>query len=160
MSCSKDGTIQLYDSRVMKAQATLNAGQNGSRHPVYSIDASKNIICAGTHEDIVVWDIANMKKPLYRFVESHNEDVTCLQLYQDQLISCSIDNVLSMFTLKAGSTEEDMIEGAYSSTQPLIACGFVNSKVIWTLTSINTVELLRVEDATCFLNISKVSSLL
>ena len=152
MSCSKDGTIQLYDSRVMKAQATLNAGQNGSKHPVYSIDASKNIICAGTHEDIVVWDIANMKK--------HYVDVTCLQLYQDQLIRCSIDNVLSMFTLKAGSTEEDMIEGAYSSTQPLIACGFVNSKVIWTLTSINTVELLRVEDATCFLNISKVSSLL
>ena len=62
-----------------------------------------------------------------------------------------------MFTIKQGAIEEDMIEGAYSSTQPLIACGFVNDEVIWTQTSINTIELLRITDATCFMNIAKVS---
>lgn len=127
---------------------------------MFSLDANQRVICAGTQEDIVIWDVKNLKKPLFRFEESHNDDVTCLQLMGDQLISCSIDNVLSMFTLnKAGSLEEDMIEGAYSSTQPLIACGFVSKMVIWTQTSINTIELLRVEDATCFLNIAKVSYL-
>ena len=62
-----------------------------------------------------------------------------------------------MFTLKQGATEEDMIEGAYSSVQALIACGFVNEMVIWTQTSINTIELIRVEDATCFMKIAQVS---
>lgn len=60
-----------------------------------------------------------------------------------------------MFTIKQGAIEEDMIEGAYSSTQPLIACGFVNDEVIWTQTSINTIEILRISDATCFMNIAK-----
>ena len=31
------------------------------------------------------------------------------------LISCSIDSVLNMFKLKRGTSEEDMIDGAYSS---------------------------------------------
>ena len=35
-----------------------------------------------------------------------------------------------MFNLKVSLVEEEMIEGAYSSTQPLIACGFVNPLVI------------------------------
>lgn len=87
---------------------------------------NQKVLCAGTHEDIVIWDLAMLKKPLYRFEESHNDDVTGLQLCGDQLISCSIDNVLSMFHLKSASTEEDMIQGAYSSTQPLIACGFIS----------------------------------
>ncbi len=52
-----------------------------------------------------------------------------------------------------------MIEGAYSSIQALIACGFVNEMVIWTQTSINTIELIRVEDATCFMKIAQVSAI-
>ena len=89
---------------------------NGSKHPVYSIAYDSRVICAGTHEDIVLWDTANLKKPFSRFVESHNDDVTCLELKGDQLISCSVDNVLTMFTLNKGASEEEMIEGAYSST--------------------------------------------
>lgn len=105
----------------------------------------------------MIWDVKSMKKPLFRFEESHNEDVTALQLSGDVLISSSIDNLLNIFNLsgQAGALEEDMIDGSYSSTQPLIACGFVDPKVIWTQTSINTVELIRVEDATLFLNIAK-----
>lgn len=86
---------------------------------------------AGTHEDIVIWDWKHTKQPLIRLQESHNEDVTGLQLKADKLISCSIDNVLSMFNIKDITIEEDMIEGAYSSTQPFIACGFVGDLVIW-----------------------------
>jgi WD40 repeat protein len=78
---------------------------------------NSKVLCAGTHEDIVIWDLNMMKKPLYRFEESHNDDVTGVQLQGNStLISCSIDNVLSMFSLAANSTEEDMIQGAYSST--------------------------------------------
>ena len=82
------------------------------------------------------------------------------------MISCGIDNVLNMFDLNnhaadsgAKMSEEDMIDGAYSSTQPMIDCGFITAQMIWTVTSINTVEFIRVIDATCFLTVTQVSLL-
>ena len=54
---------------------------------------------------------------MIRMCESHNSDVTSLQITEtNDLISCSIDSVLNMFKLKQGTSEEDMIDGAYSST--------------------------------------------
>ena len=53
--------------------------------------------------------------------------------------------------------EQDIIEGAYSSTQPLLECGFITDEIIWTMTSINTLEFIRQVDATCFLQVDKVS---
>ena len=50
-----------------------------------------------------------------------------------------------------------MIDGAYSSKQALTACGYVNANIIWAQTSINTIELIRVSDAVCFMIIFKVS---
>jgi hypothetical protein len=52
-----------------------------------------------------------------------------------------------------------MIDGAYRSIQPLIACGYVNEMVIWAQTSINTLELIRVDNATLITTVSKVSHL-
>jgi WD40 repeat protein len=115
----------------MQGCLKLQGGQNGSRDPLYSLDFNERVVVAGTHEDIVVWDLKHTKQPLIRLQESHNDDITGLQLQGDKLISCSIDNVLSMFSMKEITVEEDMIEGAYSSTQPLIACGFVTDLVIW-----------------------------
>ena len=69
------------------------------------------------------------------------------------MISCSIDNVLSMFDLNNNQSannklnEEDIIDGAYSSIQPMIDCGFINTEMIWAQTSINTVEFIRILDA-------------
>lgn len=79
------------------------------------------------------------------------------------MISCSIDNVLNMFDLNNhnsnGGTstkfnEEDIIDGAYSSTQPMIDCGFITPEMIWTVTSINTVEFIRTLDAACFMTLT------
>ena len=112
-----------------------------------------------------MWDIHKLQKPIGRFVESHSEDITAVRFCQEKpniLISCSIDNVLNMFDLnnhKSGAKliEEDLIDGAYSSTQPMIDCGFVTPEIIWTATSINTVEFVRLHDAVCFLRLSQVS---
>jgi hypothetical protein len=71
-------------------------------------------------------------------------------------LTCSLDNVLSFFDL-AQADPDDMIDGAYASTQPILACGYLNEMVIWVQTSVNTVELVRVEDATLFQTIDQVS---
>lgn len=47
---------------------------------------------------------------------------------------------------KASGSEEDTLEGVYSSEQPLIDCGFIGSDLLWTLTSVNTVEVVTVQD--------------
>ena len=116
---------------------------------------------------MLFWDIHKLQKPIGRFVECHNEDVTALKFSSEAsnlMISCSIDNVLNMFDFNnhdasAGPrlVEDDIIDGAYSSTQPMIDCGFITPEVIWTVTSINTVEFIRVLDAKCFLRLAKVS---
>ena len=67
------------------------------------------------------------------------EDVTAVKFCQEPeatnlMISCGIENVLNMFDLNnhaadsgAKMSEEDMIDGAYSSTQPMIDCGFITA---------------------------------
>lgn len=39
----------------------------------------------------------------------------------------------------------------------MIDCGFVTMDIIWAVTSINTVEFIRVMDAVCFIQLSQVS---
>ena len=86
---------------------------------------NQNLIAAGTNQDLLIWDIHKLQKPIGRFNECHNEDVTAVNFCQESsnmMISCSIDNVLNIFDLnnhQASSgpklNEEDIIDGAYSS---------------------------------------------
>ena len=54
--------------------------------------------------------------------------------------------------------EDDVIDGAYSSMQPIIDCGFLGDNIIWAQSSINTIEFIRTNDAICFLRVEKVSN--
>ena len=81
---------------------------------------------------MIFWDIHSLQKPIGRFVESHNDEVTAVKFNRagNLLISSSLDSVVNIFdlTLKSGKRieEDEVIDGAYSSTQPVIDCGFVN----------------------------------
>lgn len=59
------------------------------------------MIVAGTNEDILMWDVHSLTKPIGNFTECHNDDVTGIAFNSNgtQFISCSIDYVLSMFNL-------------------------------------------------------------
>jgi WD40 repeat protein len=102
----------MFDRRVEKSVRKFTASG-----PVFSVAANSEYLACGTHEDILLWDMkkADSFAPTVRFEESHNADVTGLQFRGKDLISCSIDNVLNMFKIENGNTEEDMIDGAYSS---------------------------------------------
>ena len=120
------------------AEVASSSAGFGSQ-PFYSITTNKDLIVAGTSEDILFWDVKKLQKPIGRFAECHNSDVTGLKFNKtgDLLISCSIDNVMSIFDLKLHDggkrlKEDVLIDGAYSSTQPFIDCGFVNDDIMWT----------------------------
>jgi hypothetical protein len=71
-----------------------------------------------------------MAKPLGRFAESHNDDVTQVVCRGNNLLTCSIDDLLCMFVLpeRGPSTgdqkqvkhpriiEDDVIDGTYRAT--------------------------------------------
>jgi len=122
MTASQDGLVKFWDRRSNTSVAHVNTG--GGRIPFYSVGTNNNLIAAGTNEDLLFWDIHKLQKPIGRFDESHSEDVTAIKFDQDaphMMISCAIDNVLNMFNLQndggnARLVEEDLIDGAYSST--------------------------------------------
>ncbi len=51
--------------------------------------------------------------------------------------------------------EDDTLEGVYASEQPLIDCGFIRDQYIWTQTSINSVEVITVENQDIFSKITQ-----
>jgi len=77
-----------------------------------------------------------MSKPVMAFEESHADDITNICFIQkdaQKMISCGVDNLLCMFDFSQGKTEDDCLEGVYSSTQALINCGPVDEdgRVFW-----------------------------
>ena len=64
-----------------------------------------DLICAGTNEDVIFWDVRAVTKPIGKFTESHNDEVTqvCFNEAGNLLLSCSLDNVLNIFDLTLNS---------------------------------------------------------
>ena len=167
MTGAQDGMVKIWDRRSNVSVAKVTSLGQG---PFYSVGTNANMIAAGTNQDTLIWDIHKLGKPFAKFEEGHMEDITAIKFCPDTpnlMISCSIDNVLNMFDFKNHDLinaskdnmliEEDIIDGAYSSMQPLIDCGFVTPEIIWTVTSINTVEFIRTMDAVMFLTLTQVS---
>ena len=166
-TAGQDGIIKIWDRRQKQNVTSLASATAGfGSAPFFSVTTNKNMIVGGTNEDILLWDVKKLQKPIGRFSECHNSDVTQLKFNSNGqiLISCSVDNVISMFDFNNHDggkrlKEDELIDGAYSSTQPLVDCGFITDDIIWTQTTINTIEIIRLEDAICIMTIDQVSFL-
>lgn len=158
ISASQDGTVKIWDRRSGQVVSTLR--HNNS--PFYSVDTNKQLISAGTNSELVFWDMRKIKPPVYTYSSSHTDDVTCLGYHPEKpnwLISCSTDNLLCHFDFNGKpniEVEDDTLEGVYCSTQPLIKCGFIGSDKIWTVTSVNSIEIINIENLDVYAKIEKV----
>lgn len=72
-------------------------------------------------------------------------------------MTCSTDNLLCHFDFngKPSTSEDDTLEGVYCSEQPLIDCGFYKDDLMWVLTSINSVEVITVQDCDVYSKFTK-----
>ena len=77
LSGSEDKIIKIWDRNTGKVVGKMQYGNM----PFYSIDTNQQIICAGTNEDIIFWDVRNLKNPLEVLDESHSDDVTCVKFH-------------------------------------------------------------------------------
>lgn len=159
MTSCEDGLVKIWDRRSNSSVAQLCSP---NRAPLHSVSSSKSLIAAGTNEDILIWDIHALSKPVGHFQECHNDDVTGIAFNSDGtgFISCSVDYVLTMFNLSQSTSkrlkEDEVVDGAYSCLQPMSHCGYVSDEILWAQTTINTVEFIRQIDAICFLRVEKV----
>lgn len=98
MTAGQDGLVKIWDRRSNSSVAQCNSG--GAKSPFFSVGSNASLIAAGTDKDILVWDIHKLQKPIGRFIECHNDEVTAVKFCpqaSDFMLSCSIDNVLNMF---------------------------------------------------------------
>ena len=75
---------------------------------------------AGTNEDILFWDVRNLKQPLEVLDESHSDDITSIRFDPkdfQSIITCSTDNLVNVFNFegKASMKEDDSICQTYCS---------------------------------------------
>ena len=55
MTASQDGLVKIWDRRLNQSVAQVNSG--GGKSPFYSVGTNQGLIAAGTHEDLIIWDI-------------------------------------------------------------------------------------------------------
>lgn len=160
ISASADRSVKLWDRRSAECVSSLSH-QNSS---FFSVATNTQVIAAGTNSAVVFWDIRKMKPPLFAYTSAHTDDVTCLQYHESNpqwMASCSTDNLMCHFNFQdklSPENEEETMEGVYCSNQPLISCGFIGESKLWTLTSVNTVEIVNIENCDVFAKIEKVIS--
>ena len=139
LTAGHDGVIKIWDRRLSQNVAQVESSSAGfGQAPFYSVATNQSMIVGGTNEDILLWDVKKLQKPFGRFSECHNSDITQLKFNQNGkiLISSSIDNVMSIFDFNNHDggkrlKEDEVIDGAYSSTQPLVDCGFITDDIMW-----------------------------
>ena len=129
-TASEDGVVKLWDRKNGDCVHQLKADTR-----FFSLDHNKQMICAGSIEDVIFWDLRKMKQ-LMRYSESHSDEVSCVcfnPANPQQLLTASTDNLCCLFDFnqKPSNSEDDTLEGVYSSSQPLIACGYIGNDMFW-----------------------------
>lgn len=96
LSCSEDRTLKVWDRGSGKVAINMSF-RNKS---IFSVDTNRNVIVAGTKEDVVFWDVRNTKVPMEILDESHSDDVTAVKfnpMDSQKMVSCGMDQLLNYY---------------------------------------------------------------
>ena len=64
MTSSEDGLVKIWDRR---SNSTVAQVSSPTCAPMHSVSAKKSLIAVGTNEDILIWDIHALSKPVGHF---------------------------------------------------------------------------------------------
>ncbi|KAI5966808.1 uncharacterized protein KGF55_000217 [Candida pseudojiufengensis] len=140
-SCSTDG-IKIWDVRSNKSTPQILLGN--SKNSNFLSLASKNDLLAGGTElqgvdaEVHIWDIRNTEKIVKSFVDSHHDDVTCLEFHPtlNYLMSGSTDGYVNIYDLSKVD-EEDALHQVINFGS-VHSCHFITESRISILTHIET----------------------
>jgi len=131
VTCDSQGHLKTWDLRMRGAQQQTNALD--SKLTVTAMGVSNfGEVALGTaaqpDAEIYVYDVRQIKasKPLVRYRESHNDDVTDLQFHpsvRNLMLSGSTDGVVNLFDTSITDEDEAVIE-AYNNISSIHRTGF------------------------------------
>mmetsp|Transcript_2801 Transcript_2801/g.2959 ORF Transcript_2801/g.2959 Transcript_2801/m.2959 type:complete len:388 (+) Transcript_2801:28-1191(+) len=146
LSCSEDGYIKVWDQRTPnKPIKAIHPNKTPK-----SIDFNGNMIVSGTEDHVVFYDVRTFKW-LRGLSECHSDDITSVRfnkLNSQKVVTGGLDEMCCVIDLTENN-EDDMYEMMYMIEQPVIAAGFcgLNSENVYALTTVNTLEILNIENA-------------
>lgn len=96
----------------------------------------------------MIWDLRKMKV-LHHFTELHSDECTSVKFNPHSpnfILTAGEDCLLNLLDLKDAENEDEYLEASYTSEQPLSSCDFIGGTgLAYTITSINTVEIIDLE---------------
>ncbi|XP_020588453.1 WD repeat-containing protein 89 homolog [Phalaenopsis equestris] len=144
-SCSSDGTVRLWDTRIFKQVSLIKAN---SCQEIFSFcigGASSNLLAGGGNSQILFWDWRNSKQ-VACLEESHMDDVTQVRFapnQQNKLISSSVDGLLCLFDTDGHIDDDNNLESVMNVGTSIAKFGFFGEKYhkLWCLTHIETLSI-------------------
>ena len=145
-SASDDTTVKIWDKR--SGGQPVQTLTNPLKQALFCLDTTQNDILVGSRELLVLYDLWKMKIR-HTFQDSHSNDVTGVAFNKDKpnfAISCGEDYLLNLYDLN-GEKSDDYIESAFTASQPLASCGFMQGTSLAYVTStVGTLEMVDIEE--------------
>ncbi|XP_031486127.1 WD repeat-containing protein GTS1 isoform X2 [Nymphaea colorata] len=150
-SCSSDGTIRGWDTRIFK-QVSLLRGASSQEIFSFSFEQSSgNLLAAGCNSQILFWDWRN-SKALACLEDSHVDDVIQVKFvpeHKNRLISASVDGLLCIFDTEGDINDENQLDSVMNVGTSIAKVGLFGdrSRKLWCLTHIETLSVWDWEDS-------------
>jgi len=101
----QDGKIRVFDSETLNETADIVA-HNGSVNTLLYNEATKQLYSGGTDGHLSIIDCANFQQ--VRTVPAHYQTVYDLKLFNDKLISSSLDKSIKIWTLESLTVDQKL----------------------------------------------------
>lgn len=137
LTAGRDAAVQQHDLR--SGQKTMQLGDD-SHAPYLSLASHGTNIAAGTelsHSQaaVLLWDTRSPSRPLQKYVESHNDDVTEVQFHPALprcLLSGSTDGLVNIYDISI-SDEDDALLQVQNHGSSINHAGFLSNSDFFAL---------------------------
>ncbi|KAJ9187770.1 hypothetical protein P3X46_003190 [Hevea brasiliensis] len=162
-SCSSDGTIRAWDTRIFRQVSCMSAGYSQEIFSFSFGGSSDNLLAAGSKSQILFWDWRTEKQVAF-LEESHVEDITQVHFvpgHRNKLLSASVDGLMCMFNTDGDINDDDHLESVINVGTSIGKVGFFgdNYQKLWCLTHIESLSIWDWKDERNESNIPEARSL-
>lgn len=150
VSCGADG-VKIWDLRAKPSTSPqAHFVSPLSKHGISALDVSPETyrIAAGTEmissdAGVHIWDIRKGSEPIVSYVDSHNDDITCVKFHpndRNALLSGSTDGLVNIYNTSI-SDEDDAVYQTINHGASIHSTGFISEKRIFALSHMETFSI-------------------
>ncbi|KAK9469185.1 WD40-repeat-containing domain protein [Lipomyces arxii] len=151
VSSGEDGAAKVWDIRT---NSVVNELKCKKKSPLLSIDYSRlsSLVATGTElvkqdAEVLIWDLRSACTPVKEYVDSHNDDVTCVTWHQTvahSLLSGSTDGLVTRYDTSI-SDEDEAVMQVINHNASVHSTGFFDQD-IYVLSHVETFSIYKQTD--------------